>query len=44
MNKSSFTGYEGIMIFGILVIDAVMLYFIWQELQIIQNKDSRSHN
>ena len=39
-----FTPYEGVMIFGILVIDAVMLYLIWLELQIIQNKDSRGHN
>jgi hypothetical protein len=36
--------YEALMIFGILIVDAVMLYFIWLELQIIQNKDSRSHN
>ncbi len=36
MRIASFTGYEGIMIFGILVIDAVMLYLIYKELLILQ--------
>jgi len=36
MKISAFTGYEGIMIFGILVIDAVMLYLIYKELLILQ--------
>ena len=33
---SAFTGYEGIMIFGILIVDAIMLWLIWKELLIIQ--------
>jgi len=36
MKVSAFTGYEGIMIFGILVIDAIMLYLIYKELLILQ--------
>jgi hypothetical protein len=38
MKLPSFTRYEGIMIFGILIIDGIMLYLIWLELQLIQKK------
>ena len=42
MKISAFTGYEGIMIFGILIIDAIMLYLIWKELVILQNQGRKA--
>jgi len=36
--------FESLMILGILIVDILCVYFIWLEIQVIEDKNSRSHN